>query len=549
MRTIKSRKMRRAQKLYDSQQLLDQVFNLLKLDLEIPESWIDVRKYSGPTFANAGPYTFKKLAQITKFWKRIIRKDDPTEEDLRNKTFALFIRDQSSYGQIQECEITRRLIPVVRDIVFEILGDFEWQLFSHHCRFGKKAARFLKQRESYLDTRLGSLNGSMDQWEMFKCVLSEDVHLMRAYRQRKNFAVVNSVKAAAAPKSFEISRMVFPDTVLGGFLSRGLGDYLRLKLEKGTKIDLSTQAEYHKVLAKLASIMGHLATLDMSKASDSFVWKHIEMFMPASWLPILRIVRTANYECEIEGEKFSGEFNSFMLMGSGHTFPLQTLLFYAITTAVMRLFGSRKQACVYGDDIIVPTRFALPCIRSLQLLGFQINENKSFISGPFRESCGGDYHTGVDVRPFMLEHVCSDLKRNEYAALIHKVANGLLERWEYVEVKKTYDYLLSQMRLIGLDLCELPVHGLCKPPSYAGFYFIPRGWECRRVTVRDGIDVYTQLRLKRKMRRYQHERIYYWQALRSEQYQDIWAKEPNDYQDADSGYEPMKGTREQYMFE
>lgn len=58
---------------------------------------------------------------------------------------------------------------------------------------------------------------------------------------------------------------------------------------------------------------------------------------------------------------------------------------------------------VYGDDIIVPVDEARSLINYLSILGFQTNVDKTYLSGNFRESCGGDFLNGIDVRPFFLK--------------------------------------------------------------------------------------------------------------------------------------------------
>jgi hypothetical protein len=102
-------------------------------------------------------------------------------------------------------------------------------------------------------------------------------------------------------------------------------------------------------------------------------------------------------------------------MGSGLTFPLEsmvfcTLIFLGIERALNRpltqadvtqLYGSVR---VYGDDILVPVEFVESVIQSLEAFGAKVNRNKSFWTGKFRESCGGDYYDGYSVRVVRLKH-------------------------------------------------------------------------------------------------------------------------------------------------
>ena len=53
---------------------------------------------------------------------------------------------------------------------------------------------------------------------------------------------------------------------------------------------------------------------------------------------------------------------------------------------------------MYGDDIIVPSNASADAVAVLRAFGFTPNARKTFTTGSFRESCGGDYFMGYDVR-------------------------------------------------------------------------------------------------------------------------------------------------------
>lgn len=54
---------------------------------------------------------------------------------------------------------------------------------------------------------------------------------------------------------------------------------------------------------------------------------------------------------------------------------------------------------MYGDDIIIPQYAAALCSDILNEMGFTVNTDKSYLTGPFKESCGGNYFCGVDITP------------------------------------------------------------------------------------------------------------------------------------------------------
>jgi hypothetical protein len=94
--------------------------------------------------------------------------------------------------------------------------------------------------------------------------------------------------------------------------------------------------------------------------------------------------------------------NKYASMGNGTTFIVQTIVYYALARVACQNAGidGNPEIAVYGDDIVLPT-FAAEHLREiLHHAGLVVNVGKSFTdSRPVRESCGGDYYRGSNVRP------------------------------------------------------------------------------------------------------------------------------------------------------
>jgi hypothetical protein len=470
------------------------------------------------------PYMFKRLRQVRDFDKRVIWSTDKSFEVLSSEALDDFVESQKTF--VCPEPMSRRATLVMeraREICHKILGEFSYDTWFDSCSYGKRAAVGLRRSEAYLDTRIFRSSGTALQHTAFRACLSRDVHLLRAVRKgRRPRKVDGWIKATSVPKSFKSARIIAPDTILGGFLSRGLGDYIRTRLEKETHINLAKQQDRHRRWAKMASRTGHLATIDMSKASDSFVWRHIEMLVPKSWHGAFDCVRVP--VCEVKG--IPRPINSFMLMGSGHTFPLQTLLFYCLAEATRTLLNHRGKVSVYGDDIILPTKISTRFIVIMSELGFTINSSKSFYDSRdfdrpshsfFRESCGGDYKGGIDVRPYMPEcdlQTNGSVPRNEFIAWCHKMINGLLDHWEPCEIPIALNYLLHQIQNRKRKICFVPKWEV----DHSGIkHYIPPylllGLECQYVTYEHSHPSYWKLTFARKKRpRRKMERPYIWYA-------------------------------------
>jgi hypothetical protein len=155
-------------------------------------------------------------------------------------------------------------------------------------------------------------------------------------------------------------------------------------------IDLSNQTR-NQELARIGSITGEFATVDLSAASDTLAYNVVPLLFDIEWFNFLRSVRSQGYSL-YEGNRET--YHKFSSMGNGATFTIETLVFAAACFAV----GGRS-SLVYGDDIIIERDCADRLIALLAFLGFLPNEPKTHTKGPFRESCGKSWFEGVDVTP------------------------------------------------------------------------------------------------------------------------------------------------------
>lgn len=222
--------------------------------------------------------------------------------------------------------------------------------------------------------------------------------------------LVDSNRVVCVPKNYKTHRSIAAEPTGNLPFQLGIDGYIKKRLRAfGT--DLRDQ-EANKALARSASVSGSHATIDLSMASDSISLELVRSLLPTPWFNLLSALRAPFYK----GVFGFGEYAKFSSMGNGYTFSLETLLFKAACVAV----GS-EDCLVYGDDIIIESQLSDRLISLLAFMGFQTNKDKTFVAGDFRESCGGDYLNGIDVRPFHVKK-STNLRRPE---LCH-VINGLV---------------------------------------------------------------------------------------------------------------------------
>lgn len=273
---------------------------------------------------------------------------------------------------------------------------------------------------------------------------------------------VRGNRFTAVPKDALKHRGICIEPSINLYYQLGVGEKIRSALQR-VGLDIRELQPVHRELARKGSIDGRIATIDLSNASDTICKALVKLLLPSEWHELLSSLRSGFTLIDgrwIKLEKFSS-------MGNGYTFELETLLFYAIAKAVQLEHLSKgplnhdQTISVYGDDIIVPTEQASDVISALSFFGLTTNKDKTFISGPFRESCGGDYFMGLDVRPHFLKE-----SPNEPQQLI-VLANGIFRCGKNAaRLGDTSNYYHSAW-LSCIDALPTAIRA-CKGPSELG---------------------------------------------------------------------------------
>jgi len=188
------------------------------------------------------------------------------------------------------------------------------------------------------------------------------------------------------------------------------------------QIDISNQTT-NANLALSGSKDRAWSTIDLSEASDRVSARLVrDTFATAPHISRQLFATRSRVAEFADGTQLT--LAKFASMGSACTFPVETLIFYAITvSAIARwrwetivsqgrdptAFNSKdwrsvcdtsfKLAFAYGDDLIVPTGSFGHVVCSLEDFNLKVNSRKSFSQGSFRESCGTDAYDGVFITP------------------------------------------------------------------------------------------------------------------------------------------------------
>lgn len=234
-------------------------------------------------------------------------------------------------------------------------------------------------------------------------------------------------------KTTDISRTCCTEANVEMLIQKSIGAYFESCLISAFGISLDTQPDINRRMAVEGSLSGSFGTTDLVSASDSVAVNLVRALPFPGFLKGV-LMSSAGHTLVLPdgGTEVKGMIST---MGNGFTFPLQTLIFACAVKAVYITMGlpirdplGRLTFGVFGDDIVVRHE-AYHCVNSfLEMLGFEVNDTKSFNSGPFRESCGSDAFNGTLVRGVYIQDlttcqdVCSAINRLARWSATHKIA-------------------------------------------------------------------------------------------------------------------------------
>lgn len=382
---------------------------------------------------------FKSEVQLRDLFKRYKFKNDPfTQKDLETGQYHKFMATQLRVAQqpLVMTQLVRRVIQKARTIVKRMLGEYVHEEHMEHFTFGKRSSVGCPLSESYLDSRLARpISGSKEHQIWFQNqYLPTDPMLEVAIRRIQLKAKIgvpykhcSTLHVVAVPKKWDSMRTILPQSTLGSSYFLALGNYMVDRMAKNG-YRLSTLQDKHRALVcKFSMTLSH-STGDLSEASDSFYNDVINMLLPRAWYVATKKGRILNATLGLKNQE--NLLSSFMTMGVGYTFPLQTVLFYSLIEAIRTLAGAQGFCSVYGDDLIYPSVIHKQVGYVLSCLRFKLNADKTFCEAPFRESCGADYFRGIEVRAYQPEGVYCQMGKADYLATLYKTWNNLARHWD-----------------------------------------------------------------------------------------------------------------------
>lgn len=227
----------------------------------------------------------------------------------------------------------------------------------------------------------------------------------------KSFSINNFAKGSHVPKNNKTNRVILIPPVCNVTYERMLGLQIGERLKR-RGISINASAPLHQLLAFFGSQVDGINTDDLANASNSITTSLVKAILPVDWFEALDAARCKSYTLPtmVDGKTTHTAYHSHMFMGNGcgFCFELETAIFAAIIKVAYAIakVPTEVSYCdihVYGDDLIYWSSATAEVRGIMRACGFTTHVDKSFSSGYFRESCGGDFLNGLYVRPIHLK--------------------------------------------------------------------------------------------------------------------------------------------------
>lgn len=206
-------------------------------------------------------------------------------------------------------------------------------------------------------------------------------------------------RSCVVPKDYRGGRVIAIEPKELQFLQQAVKRHLYTRLSRAShnEINFTDQALHRELLRD-----PNMASLDLKDASDMVSRRVVSSLVPREWKDLLFALRS-NF-CKTESGLH--RIKAFALMGSALCFPIEALIHYAIVREVVPAY---EAISVYGDDIIVPRKYAYDVILKLREFGLIPNTLKCCYRTPFRESCGLELFGTAEVTPIYIRRECDGI--------------------------------------------------------------------------------------------------------------------------------------------
>lgn len=465
--------------------LASNLTQLLESDL-ISSGWDP--EFVGPNQPSTERYLFALSSLRRSLLKKYTYEDPATEEKRNSKALELFLEKNEKCSRwTPSFSIEGPDGKVLRTAVGELEANLD-RFF--HPEGGRGILLTFNSIVTGLDVGKGSNIGclNVDFYSKVMCspLTTTSVRLAELYRlavsrdplwnsaetcreKEMGTRTVAGSSLTFVPKTEAISRTICTEPLCNMLFQKGIEAVLNRRLRQVYGIDLTTQPDKNRSLARIGSRDDSFATIDLSSASDLNSIGMVRKLIPPTSYRWLELTRSP---CAVLPNGETVELHMISSMGNAFTFPLQTIIFAGVVEACYKVLNipfkrptssSLGNFAVFGDDIIVVSEAYDLVTAVLSYLGHEVNFDKSFSRGPFRESCGTDWYLGHSVRGVYIKRLDDDC---DFYSAINRLNIWSAEHG--VPLPQTVRFLMSCCRkLFYVPMHETETSGIRVPKTHS----------------------------------------------------------------------------------
>jgi len=388
-------------------------------------------KSSGRLFDEPDIESIRAIRQITLMWAKI---ELPCSEQRNKKAISDYVKceaDVKAADRAISNDLLLEFTTASTQLWAEILSDVDYQVYKGEVIPSHGPG-------STADSLMGNQKWNQRSWtERLDSIFSIEEMLIPNVRHHELLDRINisepgeelPAKVILVPKTLKTPRVIAKEPTVMMFMQKAIARSITISVESynHSRQIFGWQDRVHNMdLARQGSSDGSLATLDLSEASDRVSNQHVRALLAhyGSLREAVEACRSRKAEVPIGPErKTIIRLSKFASMGSALTFPLEsivfaTIVFMGIGKTLNRPLSKKLvnefigRVRIFGDDLIFPVEFVPAVTSLLRTFGLVVSEDKSFWTGKFRESCGGDYYEGEDVSVVRLRSSIPTHRRN-----------------------------------------------------------------------------------------------------------------------------------------
>lgn len=381
---------------------------------------------TGEYISPSSPESLESLRMILSLCKKM-QPFDPDIELTESAVSTFHSTDNECVEQLPDTPLTRTISSMSR-VVLPELNAYE----DHDYKHGPGAVyEPIKgnQKWSHLFDQLTKLKWLPSSFDMFVMnyrlfnsgishVFGDETAIVDSPPERVS-------RLSVVPKTARSMRTITLEPAMLQFIQQGCNATLRSNIKKcgilSRCLDLSDQSK-NQHLARVGSLTKRWSTIDLKSASDLLSITLVERCFAnhPRFKQDLLDCRSTSYTCD----NVVRTLRKYAGMGNATTFPVQSVAFAMVSIASILVQDGRipsyrncrraaQHIRVFGDDIIIDSKYASGVCSDLESVGLRVNRDKSFLNGDFKESCGLDAFKGYDVTPVYLKYDPDDLLRDE----------------------------------------------------------------------------------------------------------------------------------------